>query len=95
METTNLTKLTRLLWFSGLREYFQARWIRFVAYASVGKFLAALKNGGESIMPSTETVAIDEATDAGKETAAAKEQNALAMANLTMAFKTEGLLGMI
>jgi hypothetical protein len=46
-------------------------------------------------MPSSETAAIDESTDAGKEIAAAKQPNALAMANLTMSFETEGLLGMI
>jgi hypothetical protein len=49
--------------FSGLRKDFQACWVRFVAYTSVGKFLAALSNGGESAIPSPETEAIDEATD--------------------------------
>jgi hypothetical protein len=65
---------------------FPTWWERFIAYASVGKFLEALKNGGENAMPSTETAAID-SIDAGKETAAAKQRNALAMAILTMAFE--------
>jgi hypothetical protein len=46
-------------------------------------------------MPSTETEAIDEARYAAKLTAAAKQRNASAMANLTMEFEAEGLLGMI
>jgi hypothetical protein len=39
----------------------------------VGKFLAALQNGGESTMPSSDTEVVDKTTDAGKESAAAKE----------------------
>jgi hypothetical protein len=46
-------------------------------------------------MPSSEMEAIDETTNTSKETATAKHENALAMANLTMAFQVEGLLGMI
>jgi hypothetical protein len=87
MEATSLTKLTRFPSFSGLRKEFQTWWIRFVAFTSVCKFLAALKNGGETLMvPSSDPAAIVEKTrDAGKETSAGKQQNARAMANLTMA----------
>jgi hypothetical protein len=59
------------------------------------KFLAALKKGREASMPSTDAVVIDMTSDNGKKIAAAKERNALAMANLTMAFKTENLFGII
>jgi hypothetical protein len=52
------------------------------------KFLAALKKGGEALMPSSDSVVIDIASDTGKMVAAAKERNALAMANLTMAFES-------
>jgi hypothetical protein len=68
METTSLSKLTRLLSFSVLCKDFQASWrVRFMAYASVGKFLAAPQNGGESTMPSSDsTDIIVETTYAGK-----------------------------
>jgi hypothetical protein len=81
--------------FSGLREDFQTWWIRFVAYANVCKFLGALKKGGEASMPPSDAVVIYIATELGKKIAAAKERNSLAMANLTMAFETENLFGMI
>jgi hypothetical protein len=63
----------------------------------VGKFIAALQKGGESTMPQkSESEVIDETTSPGKEKAAAKQWNALlTTANLTMAFETKGLLGMI
>ena len=41
------------------------------------------------------TEAIDLTTDAGKVTAASKQRNAVAMANLTMAFETESIFGMV
>jgi Na+-translocating ferredoxin:NAD+ oxidoreductase RnfC subunit len=59
------------------------------------KFLPVLKNGGEASMPSSDLVVIDITTEPGKMVAAAKERNTLAMANLTMAFETENLFGII
>jgi hypothetical protein len=62
----------------------------------VCKFLAALKNGGKMSMPASDSVVvIDIATDVGKKVAAAKERNARAMANLTMAFQMESIFGLI
>jgi hypothetical protein len=95
MEVTSLTKSVRLPSFSGLRKDFQTWWIRFVAYTNVCKFLAALKNGGEASMPSSDAVVIDMTSDAGKMIAAVKERNELAMSNLTMLFETENLFGLI
>jgi hypothetical protein len=95
MEVTSHTKPVRLPSFSGARKEFHTWWIRFVAYANMCKFLPALKNGGESSMPSSDSMVIDTTTDAGKMIAAAKERNMLAMANLTMAFKTDNLFGLI
>ncbi len=46
-------------------------------------------------LPSSDLVVIDLTTDAGKMISAAKERNSLAMANLTMAFETDNLFGMI
>jgi hypothetical protein len=95
MDSTPITKSVRMPSFSGLREDFQTWWIRFVAYANVCKFLGALKKGGEASMPSSDAVVIDMTTELGKKIAAANDRNSLAMANLTMAFETENLFGMI
>jgi hypothetical protein len=59
--------------FSGLRKDFQAWWVRFVACASVGKFLAVLQKNGESTLPQSDTEVIDQTTSADKEKAAAKQ----------------------
>jgi hypothetical protein len=75
MERTSLTKSTRLPLFSGLQKDFQAWWVRFITDASVGKFLAVLQIGGESTMPSSDIEVINETTDAGKETATAKQRS--------------------
>jgi hypothetical protein len=95
MEVTSLSKVVRLPLFSGLQKDFQAWWIRFVALANVCKFLAALKNGGKMPMPSSDLEVMNMTTDSGKETAAAKQRNGMAMANLTMAFEAENLSGLI
>jgi hypothetical protein len=95
MDSSTITKSARLSSFSGLRKDFQTWWIRFVAYAYMCKFLAALKKGGEASMPSSDAVVIEMTSETGKKIAAAKERNALAMSNLTMAFETENLFGLI
>lgn len=95
MEQTNPTKSAKLPSFSGLRKDYQTWWVRFIAYATVWKFSAALVTGGETTMPSSDAAVLDEMTVTGKASTAAKQRNALAMANLTMAFETEGLLGIV
>ena len=64
------------------------------AYAEVFGFLAALQAGGEADMPSSEATAIDETTDPEKLQAAAMKRNAIAIANLTMAFTTDGTMAL-
>jgi hypothetical protein len=95
MEVSSSLKSVRLPLFSGVRKDFHTWWIRFVAFANMCNFLEALKKGGEASIPSSDSVVIDITTDAGKMVAAAKKRNALAMANLTMAFQTENLFGII
>jgi hypothetical protein len=95
MEVSSSLKSVRLPLFSGVRKDFHTWWIRFVAFANMSNFLEALKKGGEASIPSSDSVVIDITTDAGKMVAAAKKRNALAMANLTMAFQTENLFGII
>jgi hypothetical protein len=95
MDNMGITMLVRLPSFSGLRKDFQTWWIQFVAYVSVCGFLVALEVGGETTMPASNSEVIDLTDDAGKENAAAKQRNAVATANFTMAFETKSLLGMI
>jgi hypothetical protein len=89
-------KSVKLLSFSGEHKDFQIWWVRFWAYATVHKIVKALhQDGGEQAMPPTVMAAIDEATDAGKVSAAALRRNAVAMAHFTMAFYTEARMGIV
>ncbi len=56
-------KSVRLPMFEGAHKDFQLWWTRFLAYATVHKFAAALKEGGEAKLPKKESEAIDETTD--------------------------------
>jgi hypothetical protein len=88
-------KSVRLPVFEGAHKDFQVWWTRFQAYATVHKFAAALKDGGEATLPKKEEDAIDETKDEGKLQAAAKKRNEVAMANLAMAFTTDGLMNLV
>jgi hypothetical protein len=52
-------------------------------------------DGGEASMPSIDAMVIDISPDLVKEAAVAKQRIGVAMANLTMAFETEILFGII
>jgi hypothetical protein len=59
-----------------------------MAYASVHQFTQALKTGGEmNAMPARDDATVDAITHPAM--AQAKKRNAIAMANLTMAFTSE------
>jgi hypothetical protein len=67
-----------------------------MAFATVFKFTLALKVGGETaLVNETEDSTVDESTAAGKALGAAMKRNALAMANLTMAFTNETTMGLV
>jgi hypothetical protein len=53
------------------------------------------KIGGAVNMPVSEDTFIDKRTNYGKLQEAAKQRNALAMANFTMAFSTEATIGIV
>ena len=92
------TKSVKLPTFDGTKNKFQMWWVRFMAYATVCKFNAALQVNGEHDLPESEaTVVVDTATDqnASARAGAARKRNAVAMANLSMAFTTESLMGLI
>ena len=94
METTT-EKSVKLPQFDGSRDKFQIWWVRFAAYAMVYKFRKAIKDTADPDLPSSEDAPIDESTAYGKKQAAAKRRNNVAMANLTMAFSSEELMGLI
>jgi hypothetical protein len=80
--------------FDGKHNNFQVWWTRLEADAGVFGFLAALQPGGEHSMPLTVATPIDKTTLGGAAEAAAK-RNAIAVANLTMAFTTNGTVALV
>jgi hypothetical protein len=70
-------------------------WAQFTAYAAVNKFAEVLTIGGESVLPIREAEVPDLTMTTGKEEAAAMKQNAIAMVNLMMAFKSEATMGLV
>ena len=81
--------------FDGTPAKFQMWWTRFKAYAAVMGFLPAIQIVKEVNMPTDESEEIDETQEEGKKKAAAKRRNALAVANLTMAFTTEATICLV
>jgi hypothetical protein len=66
-----------------------------MAFAAVHKFTQALKVGGETNLPAKEDAVTDISTDVGKLQSAAVQRNAVAMANLTMAFTSEATMNLV
>eukprot|EP00567_Pseudictyota_dubia_P000197 CAMPEP_0197464978 /NCGR_PEP_ID=MMETSP1175-20131217/64306_1 /TAXON_ID=1003142 /ORGANISM="Triceratium dubium, Strain CCMP147" /LENGTH=131 /DNA_ID=CAMNT_0043000981 /DNA_START=172 /DNA_END=567 /DNA_ORIENTATION=+ len=81
--------------FDGKPEKYQIWLTRFKAYAAVHGFSPALADGGETDLPNNESDVISESTSDGKKAAAAKKRNAIAMANLTLAFTTESAMNWV
>jgi hypothetical protein len=81
--------------FDGSIEKFQIFWMRFKAYAKVYRFAAALKIGGEMDLALMDADSIDTMTNLGKKQAAAKKRNEIAIANVTMAFTSEGTISLV
>ena len=70
-------------------------WSWFEAYAGCIGFLDALEEGGKTDMPATAKTLVDSTTAQGKLKEAAKNRNQLAMANLSMAFTSEGSMYLV
>ena len=65
-------------------------------YAAINKFTEALTIGGEAVLPATREADVpDLTTTVGKEQATAVRRNAIAMANLMMAFTSEATMGLV
>jgi hypothetical protein len=93
--TSGESKSAKLPLFDGDPKKFQIWWTRFRGYARVYKFGEALAVEGDVDLPSNEAAEIDETTDEGKKQEAAIKRNSLAMANLSMAFTTDGTMQLI
>eukprot|EP00957_Ditylum_brightwellii_P052791 4002643-Ditylum_brightwellii.AAC.1 len=89
------TKSLKLPTFDGEQKTFQIWWMRFRAYGTVYGFAQSIKMTVDPNLPDTENTDIDESTDTGARQAKALKLNAIAMCNLTMAFTTESLMGLI
>jgi hypothetical protein len=85
----------RLPSFSGKTKDFMIWWIRFRAFATVYRFVEALRDADEASLPAREDTALDEAVPAEKLSIPARKRNAVAMANYSMAMTAESNLGMI
>jgi hypothetical protein len=66
-----------------------------LAYGSVYKFAVDLKENDETNLPHGNDEALDLATDEGKKKELARKRNNIAMANFTMAFTSEGFMGLV
>jgi hypothetical protein len=90
-------KSVRLPVFDGITAKFQIWWVHLMAYATVYKFSKALKIGGKSAMTGLKDAdaIADETIKPRKLQAAAKKRNAVAMANLMMAFASEMTMGLV
>jgi hypothetical protein len=95
MENAAESRTVRLPVFGGAHADFQVWWTRFMPFAAVCKFTQALKVGGETNLPAKEDDAMDISTDVGKLQSAAVRRNAIAMANLTMAFTSEATINLV
>ena len=81
--------------FDGKDENFQDWWTKFKAYAGVYGFAKAIKTEPEANLPEVEDDDLDPKDENNKPAIMAMKWNALAMASLTMAFKSNGLMSMV
>jgi hypothetical protein len=95
MSETSSEKGVKLPTFDGDYKKFQMWWTRFSAYATVYKFWQALTDEDDDVRPSSEDEELDLTTAEGKKQEAAKKRNEVAMASFTMAFTSEGVVGMV
>ena len=83
----------RLPMFDGDHKKFQMWNTRFRAFATVSRFAEAL--APHAMMPAREDELFDETTEDGRLKALAIRRNGVAMANLSMAFTSEGTMGLV
>ena len=94
--STDTAKGIPLPTFDGENKNFQAWWTRFKAYAAVKKFAQAIGTTADPNLPGKEEEDLSALNAAEKvKKNVALERNAVAVASLTMAFKSDGLLHLV
>eukprot|EP00957_Ditylum_brightwellii_P208978 15359734-Ditylum_brightwellii.AAC.1 len=88
-------KSIKLPTFDGEQKGFQIWWMRFCAYGTVYGFAQSIQQRPDQDLPSSEYKILDTAMVDGARAAKVVKLNAVAMCNLTMAFTTESLMGLI
>jgi hypothetical protein len=91
----DLPRSVKMPLFNGDRKMFTIFWIRFQGYAVVKGFNDAIMENLDPNLLATDATVIDLATPEGLRQASAKKKNSVAIASMTMAFSTQGLLAMI
>jgi len=81
--------------FSGEAKDFPLWWMRFKSYAKVYGVAKSINRIVDPDLPANADDVIDDTTAIGRRQIAAKKANDIALANLTMSFTTEGLMGLV
>ena len=79
--------------FNGERKDFVTWWMRFQAYAAVVGFTQSIQKTRDGDLPLLEAQTLDSSDAVRKKQEKALKSNRIAMANLTMAFTSEQLIG--
>ena len=88
---TDSTKNVRVPVFSGKQEDFQIWWMRFMAFATIMGFSAVLTTTKHAAVPADQVEDAADTADGKK----ARKWNLTAMYNITLAFTTEALMGLV
>ena len=81
--------------FDGDYQKFQLWWRKFKAYSYLVGFGDAIGEDRDPNLPETHTTPLDLDTESGRTQRLAKRQNQMAMTCFTMAFLTDGLMGLV
>ena len=95
MNNANSENKVAIPMFDGDRDNFQLWWVRFEAYGLVKGFSPALSKTREADLPRDGRDELDVTEPAGKRAKAAITRNNLAIASMTMAFTTSGLINKV
>ena len=90
--STNSVQLPK---FGGDHKYSQVWWMRFTSYSAVYGFSLSVQKTKYPVFKSGEDTVTNLATAEGKKQEKAKNMNSIAITNLTMAFTSESLIGIV
>ena len=79
--------------FNGKKDAYMTWWMRFMAYAAVIGFTQSIQDSKDPDLPGKENDTLSTNDDIRKKQEKALKSNRIAMANFTMAFSAEMLIG--